>query len=202
MNDGQTRVHLLGRNFDGAHDTRPLRVIESEGRADQSAPALHLVLGRVPRRTREAGGRVGETDQPARLQVSQQCPAGRALAVQVDGDVDAAIAPIDRHQLTGRLEPVDGRHQRDDRREHRRRGENYFVFGQRALEQLEGRQAGQEVAQPQRPEREGDRTAQRCTDSAASDTISLVDRPLRYGTVNTSPPQSDMIAASGNGIPE
>ena len=57
--------------------------------------------------------------------------------MQVHGDVDTAIAPVDGHQLTGRLKPVDGAYEREDRGEHRRCGENEFMLGQRVPEQLQ-----------------------------------------------------------------
>jgi len=60
------------------------------------------VLTGLPDRAREtAPVRAPEGDQPVRLEHREQSVAGRAAAVQVDGDVRSRAGPPDRLELAG-----------------------------------------------------------------------------------------------------
>jgi hypothetical protein len=75
--------------------------------SQEAAPAPDLVFRGAPSRpARIAAGRVGEGDQPRRVQRAQQLVAGRAAAVQVHRDFGRRSGPRHRLELADVDEPV------------------------------------------------------------------------------------------------
>ena len=77
--------------------------------------------------------------------------------MQVAGDVGRWTRPTDRGEFGGGQHPVDGAGKRGERTEARGGGEYCFVFGIGGTQRAVGGDAGEEVAEPERPQHQHDR---------------------------------------------
>ena len=122
-----------------------------------------------------------EGDQPLRPERRDQPVAGRAAAMQVDGDVGGGAGPAHRLELGGGQQFVDGAGQRDQVSQPARRGQHDQVPGEGAPDGPVGGHPGQEITQAQGAEQEypaghGQRAPRAAAPAACS---RVVDRPAR-----------------------
>jgi hypothetical protein len=125
--------------------------------------------------------------------------------VQVDRQVGRLRLRPQRLQRTGGEHLVDGAAVEGERGQAGRGGEHPPVLGEGGGEAAERGQRGEQVAEPQRAQRQQHRTAHPASvpvRRAASAISAVVERPSRWGSTTAVPPQPASSAASGSSASE
>ncbi|CAM5577204.1 hypothetical protein SFUMM280S_11527 [Streptomyces fumanus] len=156
-------------------------------RPQQAAPAVAFVFLGVPGRSVDLrGAGVGERHQLQRAQLRQQLVAGRAVAVQVDGDLGRGAGPVQgaRHGPAGRgggQQPVDGAGGGRQGGQFRRGGQHDLVVRVGPAQRPQRGDPGEQVAQAQGAQDEDGGPGGRGhrTPCAARASSSVEERPSR-----------------------